>query len=321
MNDQLKIKWLLLIHQIPPKPDYFRVKIWRRLQKIGAVAIKQSVYVLPNTEQAYEDLHWIVKEIEAGGGTATLSETVFLEGVSDMEIQSLFHTARDGDYEKLVTDTKVFIEDLQPLSDPESSVVLKIKKEMSRLQHRFIEITAIDFFNAPGREAAERILTECNSLLREGKSDPLVKAQAVEDVQGRRWVTRKGINIDRIASAWLILRFIDQAGEIKFVADERYSPESGELRFDMFEGEFTHKGDNCSFEVLVTDFGLASEAITAIAEIVHNIDLKDKKYNRPEVHGIQAVFSGMVTTCSDDQERLERGSMILDELYASFEGR
>lgn len=320
MSDQNKTEWLLLIHQIPPKPDYFRVKIWRRLQKIGAVAIKQSVYVLPNNGQAYEDLHWIVKEITEGGGTASLSKAVFFEGLSNTQIESLFQVARDQEYEKIVKDTQSFIKDSAESSESSGSLALKKKKELSRIQSRFTEIVAIDFFNAPGREAADRILTECDALLRETKDNFPPRAQELKNICGRTWVTRKGIYVDRIACAWLIHRFIDPEGRFKFVADERYLPRPDELRFDMFEGEFTHKGDNCTFEVLVNTFDLVSQPITAIAEIVHDIDLKDKKYSRPEVNGIQAVFSGMATTCSSDQDRLERGSMILDELYASFGG-
>ncbi len=320
MSDENQTKWLLLIHQIPPKPDYFRVKIWRRLQKIGAVAIKQSVYVLPNNGQAYEDLHWIVKEITEGGGTASLSKAVFLEGITDAQIESLFQVARDDEYEKIVKDTQSFLKESTEALEGSSSLVLKKKRELSRIQGRFAEIVAIDFFNAPGRETADRILTECDALLRETKENTSPAAQELKNMCGRTWVTRKGIYVDRIACAWLIHRFIDPEGRLKFVADERYRPRPDELRFDMFEGEFTHIGDNCTFEVLVNTFGLASQPITAIAEIVHDIDLKDKKYRRPEVNGIQAVFSGMATTCSDDQDRLERGSMILDELYASFGG-
>jgi hypothetical protein len=320
MGDQNKTEWLLLIHQIPPKPNYFRVKIWRRLQKIGAVAIKQSVYVLPENGQAYEDLHWIVKEISEGGGTASLSRTVFLEGLSNEQIESLFQAARDDEYEKIVKDTQSFIKDSAESLDNSGSIILKKKRELSRIQNRFAEIAAIDFFNAPGRESAEKILNECDALLRETKGGVPLDTQNLEKMRGRTWVTRKGIYVDRIACAWLVRRFIDPESKLKFVADERYKPEPDELRFDMFEGEFSHVGDNCSFEVLVNTFSLASKAITAIAEIVHDIDLKDKKYNRPEVKGIQAVFSGLAATCSDDQCRLERGSMILDELFASFGG-
>ena len=320
MSDQNKTEWLLLIHQIPPKPDYFRVKIWRRLQKIGAVAIKQSVYVLPNNGQAYEDLHWIVKEITEGGGTASLSKTVFLEGLSNTQVESLFRAARDDEYEKIVKDTQSFIKDSAEALNSSGSIALKKKRELSRIKNRFTEIVAIDFFDAPGRTAAELILTECDTLLRETKVDSTPWTQELKNMNGRTWVTRKGIYVDRIACAWLIRRFIDPKGQLKVVADERYRPRPDELRFDMFEGEFSHIGDKCSFEVLVDAFGLESQQIDIIAEIVHDIDLKDKKYSRPEMNGIQAVFSGMAATYSDDQDRLERGSMILDELYASFGG-
>ncbi len=321
MREENTTEWLLLIHQIPPKPDYFRVKIWRRLQKVGAVAIKQSVYVLPVNEQSYEDLHWIVKEITEGGGAASLSKTVFLEGLSDTRVQSLFQAARDADYEKIVEDGRSFLNASAEASDDSDTFILKKKKELSRIRNRLGEIAAIDFFHAPGREAADRILAECNALLHEPKlAVPDEALEKVKNMPGRTWVTRKGIYVDRIACGWLIRRFIDPEGRLKFVADERYRPCADEVRFDMFEGEFTHIGENCTFEVLVDIFGLGSLPITAIAEIVHDIDLKDKKFGRPEVHGIQAVFSGIAATYSDDQARLEKGSMILDELYASYRG-
>ena len=319
MEDTNKITWLLLIHQIPPKPDYFRVKIWRRLQKVGAVAVKQSVYVLPDTEQAYEDLLWIVKEIDEGGGTASLSRTVFLQGISDAQVKALFHDARDEDYEKIVGDAQVFIKNLTQVSKKSSrALVLKTKKELSRLQHRFDEVVAIDFFHASGRDAAESILLECNTLLKETNDTPVSTSRTVAHVHGQTWVTRKGLYVDRIGCAWLIERFIDREAEFKFVADEKYSPQIGEVSFDMFDAEFTHQGDKCTFEVLVETFNLATTPVTAIAEIVHDIDLKDDKYGRPEMVGIQALFSGMAMTCSNDQERLQRGVTILDELYACF---
>lgn len=320
MSDQNRTEWLLLIHQIPPKPDYFRVKIWRRLQKIGAVAIKQSVYVLPNNGHAYEDLHWIVKEITEGGGTASLSKTVFLEGLSNTQIESLFQVARDDDYAEIVKDIQSFKNTLGVVSESSGSLTLKKKKELSRIQARFDEIAAIDFFHAPGRESADRLLKECDALLRETKTDRTPAVLEIKKMNGRTWVTRKGIYVDRIACSWLIRRFIDPQGRLKFVTDERYRPRPDELRFDMFEGEFTHIGNSCTFEILVNTFGLASQAMTPLAEIIHDIDLKDKKFCRPEVNGIQALFSGMAVTCSDDQDRLERGSIILDELYASFGG-
>lgn len=321
MNDQDSTKWFLLIHQIPPKPDYFRVKIWRRLQKIGAVAIKQSVYVLPDNAQAHEDLLWLIKEIDEGGGTASLSRAVFLEGLSNGQIKALFQAARDADYKKIVSETKSFITDVGQVSDLSRTAAVKTKKELSRLQKRFEEITATDFFHAPAREAADSILKECNALLRESKNESTLTPKALEDVRGHVWVTRKEIYVDRICCAWLIKRFIDQKAAFKFVQNKKYRPGLNELRFDMFEAEFTHKGNQCTFEVLADTFHLGSGSITSIAEIVHDIDLKDSKYDRPERDGIQALFSGLTITCTTDEERLIRGAAILDELYAYFKKR
>src|SRR5579863_2240081 len=90
-------RWLLLIHQIPPKPNYFRVKIWRRLQRLGAVAIKNSVYVLPKSDQAQEDFEWVLREIVQEGGDATLCEARLVEGLSDEQVEALFYAARDAD--------------------------------------------------------------------------------------------------------------------------------------------------------------------------------------------------------------------------------
>src|SRR4029450_11045391 len=103
-------RWLLLIHQIPPKPDYFRVKVWRRLQRLGAVAIKNSVYVLPRSEQAAEDFQWVAREIAADDGDATVCEARFVEGLSDRQVESMFHQARDADYGQIAGEARRLVE-------------------------------------------------------------------------------------------------------------------------------------------------------------------------------------------------------------------
>ena len=134
-------------------------------------------------------------------------------------------------------------------------------------------------------------------------------------------MTRQGVQVDRIASAWLIRRFIDPGARFKFVAGKGYAPLPGELRFDMFEGEFTHKGDRCTFEVLIDHSGLADPALKAIAEIIHDIDLKDDKYGREEVAGVRSLIAGIAASSTDDEQRLARGSALLDDLYSSFAGK
>jgi hypothetical protein len=138
--------------------------------------------------------------------------------------------------------------------------------------------------------------------------------------RGRTWVTRTGIKVDRMASAWLIRRFIDPEARFKFVPAKGYRPEEGELRFDMFEAEFTHEGELCTFEVLVQRFGLTDPALRAIAEIVHDIDVKDAKYGREEAPGIGQLVAGIAAAHPDDEVRLERGAALFEDLYAVHAG-
>ena len=132
------------------------------------------------------------------------------------------------------------------------------------------------------------------------------------------WVTRQGVFIDRIASAWLIRRFIDPQAEFSFVPARGYKPRPGDLRFDMYQGEYTHVGDRCTFETLLAEFGLDDKALAAIGEIVHDIDCKDDKFGREETAGVLAVVQGIANATKSDAERVERGAMVFDGLYAQL---
>ncbi len=134
------------------------------------------------------------------------------------------------------------------------------------------------------------------------------------EFQKRTWVTRKNVHVDRIASAWLIERFIDDEPTFKFVEARGYVPKPTEVTFDMFEATFTHVGDRCTFEVLVEQFGLRESGLRAIAEIVHDIDIKDGKFNRPEAAGIASLIAGIAVSHRDDRERIVLGSQMLDAL-------
>ncbi len=232
-------KWLLLIPQLPPKPDYLRVKLRRRLQRIGAAALKNSVYVLPNSEDGLEDFMWLRAELKEDGADAMICMADIVAGANDAEIMTLF-------------------------GDPPKPGDLSIE------------------FN------------------------------------GRTWVTRAGVFVDRIASAWLIHRFIDRAAVFKFVSPSKYRRQGDELRFDMFDGEYTHEGDRCTFEILLERFSLADPALHAIGEIVHDIDLKDEKFNRVETMGVQSVIAGIAGTYRDDSDRIANGSPVFDALYSQL---
>ncbi|MDP9203968.1 MAG: chromate resistance protein [Gemmatimonadota bacterium] len=238
--------WLLLIHQLPPKPDYLRVKVRRRLKGVGAAPLKNTVYALPNTDEALEDFSWIVREIESEGGSAMLCEATFLEGISDEEVGAMLSA----------------------------------------------ESSDVGDETNPG--SVDRV-------------EP-----------NRTWVTREGVFVDRMASAWLIRRFIDPAAKFKFVPSRGYSPKTGELRFDMFNAEYTHEGERCTFQTLVNRFGLGDRALRAIGEIIHDIDCKDEQFGRPETRGVMRLLRGIADSTTSDAERIERGGVLFDDLYASF---
>src|SRR5262249_9098138 len=246
MSKPAEPKWLLLIHQIPPKPNYFRVKIGRRLQRLGAAAIKNSVYVLPKSDQSQEDFEWVVREIVEGGGEASVCEARFVEGLSDAEVEGLFNSAREADYFELATEARRLWSQL-PRGKKGDDYKDELESAVARLRKRLEEIEKMDFFAATGRETVEGLLVSLEEKLKTSGVEESEKDDsgigAIEKMQGRVWVTRKGIHVDRMASAWLIRRFIDKDARFKFVPGKGYRPEPGELRFDMFEAEFTHEGD------------------------------------------------------------------------------
>jgi hypothetical protein len=315
-------RWLLLVHQLPGKPAYPRVKVWRRLQALGAVTLRNAVYALPASEQTREDLEWVLKEVVEGGGEGMVCEARLVDGLSDQEVRALFNKAREADYDAVAKAARELREALAGKDDAAGRSDARAR--LARLRQEAAKVTAIDFFGANGREAVEGLLASLDALLREEEmmGEPEEGALSATDeigpLAGRVWVTRQGVYVDRIASAWLVRRFIDPEARFKFVPARGYAPEPGELRFDMFEAEFTHEGDRCTFEVLLARTGLADPALTAIAEIVHDIDLKDGKFGREETSGIAHLITGLTMTNSEDERRIERGAAVLDDLYEYF---
>jgi hypothetical protein len=318
MNDStetVKSRWLLLIHQIPPKPDYFRVKVRRRLQRMGAVALKNSVYVLPYRDEAVEDFRWLLREIVADGGEATLCEARLMEGIGQAELEAMFAAERDVEYAEILVAAQRLGSRSQPPSE-DSGQPSELEVELGKLRRRLEEIQVLDFFGAPGRRAAERSLAVVEARL--GRPGPGKGTKGGEDMKGHTWVTRRDVFVDRIASAWLIRRFIDPKAKFKFTDSKSYQPKSGEVRFDMFEAEYTHEGDRCTFEALLQRAGLRDRALRTIGEIVHDIDCKDAKFGREEAPGVAALLRGLVRAYPDDTTRLERGGQAFDDLYASL---
>jgi hypothetical protein len=319
MNDVgvlTKTSWLLLIHQLPAKPAYARVKVWRRLQALGAVTVKNAVYALPSNEETQEDFAWLAREIAELGGEVLVCEAALLEGLDDRQLTEMFVAARNEDYAKLVEEAR----DLECRLDAGPGDA-EVTSNVARLRRQLGEAAAIDFFTADGRDAAERLIAGLETRLQE-RSAAMNLEQGLSAIQSplmnKVWVTREHVQIDRIASAWLVRRFIDPKARFKFVPGRSYMPRSSEVRFDMFDGEYTHEGDRCTFEVLLARAGLDDPALAAIGEIIHDIDLKDGKYGREETAGIRTVMAGIAAGQRDDDQRLARGAAVLDDLYESF---
>src|ERR1041385_2167253 len=244
------VSWLLFLHQLPPKPDYLRVKVRRRLKGLGAALVKNTVYVLPNTDEALEDFQWLREEIVAEGGTALIAEASFVEGISEEELHAMLDSAKS-----------------------------------------------------------------------EGATAESVETEPAAVEPGRTWVTRQGVFVDRIASAWLIRRAIDPKARFKFVPARGYKPRQDELRFDMVGAEYTHVGEDCTFQTLLRRFGLEDRALSAIGEVVHDIDCKDEKFGRPETGGVLGLLRGIAEGTDDDDARLERGFRVFEDLYAYYSSR
>jgi hypothetical protein len=311
--------WLVLLYHFSQDPGSLRVKIWRRLQAIGAISLKGSVYVLPMGSQAQEDFEWLLREVQNGGGEGAIAEAEFVSGMSDSQVQSLFDQARQGDYLELADEIRTYIRERSKGKSKGSSGSLEPGEALARFRRKLSEIESIDFFGATGRESVGALLREIEDMVESASGtdgEPPVESRAV--TPGSTWVTRANVFVDRIASAWLIRRWIDPKAVFKFTSEREYRAGAGEVRFDMFDAEFTHQGDRCTFEVLCTRFGLHEAALERIGQIVHDIDLKDNKYGRQETAGIAHLISGIAARIDGDPERIERGSQLFDDLYQSF---
>src|SRR5882724_6609267 len=323
------LKWIMLIHQLPPKPTNLRVRTWRKLQKLGAVAVKNSVYVLPFNDKTYEDFQWLKQEIESAGGEAAVFRAGAVEGKADEEIIASFRQQRDEEYAQVMAELEGLygaIREQQRGGHLTLARLAQYESELTKLRSELERINGNDFFGAPGHARAHAAYEKCRKALlasrergkpAKAKSGSAVESTSAIDVaqyQGRRWVTRRHLHIDRLASAWLIRRFIDQRPRFYFVA-EGETVENG-IAFDMFGAEFTHEGEDCTLETLIKRFGLSRDAaLGELAEIVHDIDLKDNKFNRLEAAGLNSVVRGLAELFNDDRKLLQQSNAVFDGLY------
>jgi hypothetical protein len=322
----LERKWILLIHQLPPKPTSLRVRIWRKLQKVGAVAIKNSVYVLPATEETHEHFQWLKQEIESAGGEASVFRAASVEGTTDDEIIAAFRKARDEEFAAVSAGFDGLTGAIREHSRGKHLSTGRLsahETEIDKLHAELERIAANDFFDAHGGASAFKAYDRCQKAIHTAqgptrKALPSNTKHGTLDVakyQGQRWVTRRNLHIDRLASAWLIKQFIDKRPRFYFVAEGEMV--EGAIPFDMFGAEFTHHGEDCTFETMLKQFGLEeNKGLREIAKIVHDIDLKDDKFHRLEAAGLNAIIDGFSKVLRDDRKLLQQTGVVFDGLYA-----
>jgi hypothetical protein len=326
IKNSAKVQWILLIHQLPPKPTNLRVRIWRKLQKLGAVAIKNSVYILPANEKTHEDFQWLKQEIESAGGEATVFQAASVEGATDEEIIATFRKARDEEYAAIAAELDGLAGALRQQNRGKHLSIGRLaghESELDTLHTRLEGIIVTDFFDADGRDIALTAYERCQKAIRAAHG-PAAKTTSASrksgtldtaKYQGRRWMTRRHLHIDRLASAWLIRQFIDKRPRFYFVGEGETV--EGAIPFDMYGAEFTHHGEDCTFETMLKRFGLTGNiGLREIAEIVHDIDLKDDKFHRLEAAGLNAIVTGLSQTVRADRKLLQQCSAIFDGLYS-----
>ena len=313
--------WLLFVHQLPATPSNLRVQTWRRLQQFGAIPVKQAVYVLPDTPNTREDFEWLATQVKAAGGDAEL----FIGGPantwSDDALVEEFRQSRQEAYAALTKDIEQAVHRIDGKKPRGAKRAPPVNRLLERFRQRLAALERLDFFGSAGRDRAAQLVNEFGKRVSARSRRPASTPPSptnVENYQGRLWVTRPRPGVDRMSSAWLIRRFIDPHAQFAFAPDRESAPE-GSVPFDMFGVEFTHHGDNCTFETLCSVFGIRDAAVTRLAAIVHDLDLKDARFGAAEVGTVGAMSEGLQLADADDDALLAQGMTLFESLYRSFE--
>ncbi len=298
-------KWILLLYGLPTKKGAARVNLWRQLKKCGALALKTSAYLLPDKAEHHERLQWLAQQVRDGGGEATIIHVTEIEGLTHEDIIRQFNEARGIDYSVLMTALNELI------ARNRKRLTETFASDVERLTRQFEEIRRIDFFDCARAQDAQMLLKRADGL-RSARSKAAV-VLLTKRFSGKTWLTRPRPEIDRVGSAWLIRKFIDPKAKFIFANDA--AKQNGAIPYDMFEAEFSHHGDDCTFETLVKRFGIADKAVLKMAEMVHDADLEDGKFQTTECIGIDRVLKGWGKSGLSDEELLKRGGECFDALY------
>jgi hypothetical protein len=298
-----KSPWLLLVFSLKKKGASLRVTVWRKLQRFGTVPLGNSGYLIPNTLESRERFEWLAATIRSGQGEASIVEVKAIDNYSAPQLKQRFTEARDRDYQALLRDVR------------KVSAKSSQSARATRMRQRFQEISSIDFFDSPIRKKVEDAVNAFEKPRSSQENSEMGKISPAA-YRNRVWVTRPRPGIDRVTSAWLIRKLIDPKARFVF-ASENKKPANA-VPYDMYEGGFGHRGEDCTFETLLKAFHIRDSRARVIGQIVHDADLLDDKFGRKEGFGIDEVMKGWARQGLGDKELLERGTELAEGLYDSL---
>jgi vacuolar-type H+-ATPase subunit H len=309
--------WLVLTATLPTHPSALRVRVWRALKTTGAGSLREGVYVLPSTAPTAQALWDIERAIAEAGADAHMLVLEARDKAQEKSFRALFD--RSDLYGELLQSIKEARSAIRKSSEAE------LHKTLRGLEQQLQSIRASDFF--PGKES-ERTAAALATLRREvelhlspdepGPSAAAIERRPLEKFQGRTWATRKRPWVDRLATAWLVQRFVDKSPSFIWLSDPRKCPKSA-LGYDFDGAAFTHVGDQVTFEVVAATFGLDEDpGIKRLGELVHYIDIGGIPVD--EAPGFEMLVRGLQAQHAKDDALLAASLALFDTLYAGLKG-
>jgi hypothetical protein len=316
MNRDSSTVWQLLVVSLPTGSATARMRIWRALKALGCMALRDGAYLTPGGAEREQLLQALADECSREGGSAWLMQVVPRSCDEDMTYRQLFD--RSSEFAELRSGWK---DANRGLAAMEPTELVRLQR---KLQREFDALRAIDFFPTDASVEAEVAWVDLAKRI-DGILSPdephetaaQIQRLAIDDYQGRIWATRQRLWVDRVASAWLIKRFIDPEATFNWVAKPADRPKSA-LGFDFDGATFTHVANRVTFETLMASFGLESDvALMRLARMVHQLDVGGDPV--PESAGFEAMLAGARELVPDDDALLIEMSSVLDSLYAHFQ--
>lgn len=309
------MKWLILTATLPTSPSGLRVRVWRNLKTIGCAPLREGVYVLPAGASTAKEFWAIEQVIRDGGAEAHMLEVTARDAAQEATFTALFDRAEQ--YADLAQSLKDARKGMAGRTEAE------LRKTVRTLEQQLQSILAMDFFAGKAAASAKAGLDTLRSEVERHLSpdEPAAGSGAIarldiEAHQGRTWATRARPWVDRLATAWLVRRFVDRSPTFLWLADARQCPKSA-LGYDFDGAAFTHVGDKVTFEVVVAAFGLDEDAaLMRLGQLVHYIDVGGIPVD--EAAGVEMLVLGLQTLHTDDDALLAAAAPLFDTLYAAL---